>query len=310
MKSSRQRVLLIVLFSGISLFASAQSYPGFSQYLTNGMVINPAYTGSRGTMSTLFAMRKQWSQVDGAPLFQTASIHAPLKSDRVALGLIYNRQTYGVTSEQNIYASYAYHIHLGSGRLSFGIQGGADIKNSNFAGVNTATPNDPAFTESIENSVLPNVGAGVYYYSRSLFMGASVPAFLSYREAGSPSTMGVYHSVQNYDMLFLGGGLISFTEGFRFKPSVLLKYSLSKPLELDINGNFIIADFLWLGASYRMSEESLIAILELQLTQQLKLGYSYDYQTGNLGSFSNGSHEVLLRIEFGQKVSATSPRFF
>lgn len=303
-------VLILALLVTVSGLTSAQTYPGFSQYLTNGMVINPAYAGSRGTMSTLFSVRKQWTHIAGAPMFQTASVHAPMKNNRVALGVLYNRQTFGVTVLQNIYGTYAYHIPMGKGRLSFGIQGGADLSNSNYAGVYTSTPNDPAFTESISSSVLPNVGAGVYYYSTSLFLGASVPAFLSYRESGSSAGLKVYHSVQNYDMLFLAGGLISFTEGFRFKPSVLVKYSLSRPMEVDINGNFIIADFLWLGASYRLAEQSVIGIIEMQLTQQLKLGYSYDYQIGSLSSFSNGTHEMLLRFEFGYKVSAASPRYF
>ena len=48
----------------------------------------------------------------------------------------------------------------------------------------------------------------------------------------------------------------------------------------------------------------------MQLTQQLKLGYSYDYQMGSLSSFSSGSHEMLLRFEFGYRVSAASPRYF
>lgn len=298
----------LLLAGATGLFS--QTYPGFSQYLINGMVINPAYAGSRGTMSSLFSMRRQWSQVTGAPVFQTASVHAPMKNDRVALGVLYNRQSFGVTDMQNIYAAYAYHIRVGEARLSFGIQAGVDINNSDYSGVSTTTPNDPAFTEGVSRSVLPNIGAGIYLYSNTMFLGASVPAFLSYRESGSPTTFTPYHSVQNYDMIFLTGGLVTFTEGFRFKPSLLLKYSLTKPVEIDINGNFIIADFLWLGASYRMSEESVIGIIEVQATQQVKIGYSYDYQTGSLSNFSKGTHEVLLRFELGYRVSAASPRYF
>ncbi len=309
-RGMKHTYIILVLLLIATGFSRAQTYPGFSQYLTNGMVINPAYAGSRGTLSTLFSMRKQWTQIAGAPMFQTASLHAPMKNNRVALGALYNRQTFGVTVLQNIYGAYAYHIPMGGGQLSFGIQAGADLSNSNYAGVYTATPNDPAFTESISSSVLPNIGAGVYYYSNSVFLGASVPTFLSYRETGTSSGLKVYHSVQNYDMLFIAGGLISFTEWFRFKPSVLVKYSLSKPVEADFNWNFIIADFLWLGASYRLAEQSVIGIIEMQLTQQLKLGYSYDYQMGSLSSFSNGSHEMLLRFEFGYRVSAASPRYF
>jgi type IX secretion system PorP/SprF family membrane protein len=303
-------ITILLTLIVLSQQVAGQSYPGFSQYLINGMAINPAYTGSRGTMSTLLSVRQQWSNVSGAPVFQSASVHAPLKNDKVALGMLYNRQSYGITSEHNIYATYAYHIHFKKSRLSFGIQGGADIVSLRYGDLITSSPDpasDPAFVRSESAQALPNVGAGIYFYNNNYFIGASVPAFLSY----SNNTAGsVYHSVKNWDMLFLAGGLISFTDGFRFKPSMLLKYSLSDPIELDINGNFIIADIFWVGASYRLSEESLIGIIEIQLSQQVKIGYSYDYQLGNLGTFSKGSHEVLLRLELGSKVSASSPRFF
>lgn len=309
-RSKYHILCLLLVTSLLSEVTDAQTNPGSSLYLTNGMIINPAYAGSRGTLSSLFSMRKMWSQVPGAPVFYTASIHAPMKNDKVALGLMYNKQEYGVTNIQNVYAVYAYHLHFGESRISFGLRAGADITNSNYAGVNTTTPNDPAFTESIASSVLPNFGAGVYIYNDNYFFGASIPSFLSYRESGSPSALSVYHSVQNYDINMLMGGLITFSEAFRFKPSVLVRLSMSRPLEIDLNGNFIISDFLWLGASYRLSEESLIGIIEMQLTQQIKVGYSYDYQLGSLSNFSNGTHEVLMRLEFGYKVSASSPRYF
>jgi len=42
----------------------------------------------------------------------------------------------------------------------------------------------------------------------------------------------------------------------------------------------------------------------------LMLGYSYDYPTGKLSTYSKGSHEIILRYEFGYKVSAANPRYF
>ena len=154
------RINIIIIAIGISLSASAQSYPGFSQYLTNGMVINPAYTGSRGTMSTLFAMKKQWASIAGAPTVQTASIHAPLKKYKVALGMMYSRNTYGVTVDQSVYITYAYHLHFEKSILAFGIQGGADLSKSNYQNINTGTPNDPAFQGEPETKVFPNAEIG------------------------------------------------------------------------------------------------------------------------------------------------------
>ena len=91
---------------------------------------------------------------------------------------------------------------------------------------------------------LPNVGAGVYYYSDKLFAGLSVPQFLSYQRTGK-NTVEAYHSFHNYDFIFTAGGLITFSDFLKFKPSMLVNYSLQetkKLMQLDINGNFILGD--------------------------------------------------------------------
>jgi len=76
----------IILFLLTTVSGFSQSYPIYSQYMMNGMVLNPGYTGSRGTFALSSSYRKQWVGIAGAPEIETFSVHAPLKSDRVALG--------------------------------------------------------------------------------------------------------------------------------------------------------------------------------------------------------------------------------
>lgn len=160
--------------------------------------------------------------------------------------------------------------------------------------------------------VFPNAGAGIYYFSRRVFAGVSVPSFLFYKSTGSGKTQ-AFHSFSEYDLLFSAGGLITFSPGFRFKPSVLMDLSLRDDRiinQLDLNGNFIIADMLWIGGSWRTSEQVAVAHLQVEIGQQLMLGFSYDYPVGRMNSYSKGSSEVVLRYEFGSKVSASNPRYF
>jgi type IX secretion system PorP/SprF family membrane protein len=310
----RKRTQIIIIFIMLfSLAVSGQTNSVSSQYLLNGLLINPAYAGSRGALSTNLSYRKQWLSVKGAPQAQTISAHTMLKNDRVALAFQAQFMSYGYTKTSGVFASYAYHVRAGNGKLSFGLKAGIDMAKTNYSGINLIDNTDPVFTAGPDSYTLPNIGAGVYYYSDKFFAGLSVPWFLSYRKAGDGSKYEVYHSVQNYDMLFSTGALFSFADGFfRIKPSVLLDYSMqkSKPLEIDLNANFIFSDFIWIGGSWRTAEKSLVAILQLQITQQFMLGYSYDYQIGNLHNYSNGTHEIGLRYEFGYKVSASNPRYF
>ena len=290
---------------------SAQQAPITSQYLTNGLVINPAYAGTRGALSANLSYRKQWARITGAPRFQNLSLHSPVnKKEKVALGLVAEYITYGVTKDVGIYGFYAYNLSLGAGKLSMGVKGGVDLSNTNYNNLEfpDGNPTDPLLTGNIKYT-LPNFGVGFYYYTDKFFAGLSVPSILSYQR----DELDEFKVSPNYRMFktyFSTGMLIRFSDGFKVKPSVLMRYSMSEPLEVDLNANLIIADLLWIGGSYRIAEKAAVALLDLQVTPQLKIGYSYDYLLGHLNNYTSGTHEVSLRYEFEFSVSATSPRYF
>jgi type IX secretion system PorP/SprF family membrane protein len=301
--------ILLVLILQINV--SAQQTPITSQYLTNGLVINPAYTGTRGALSVNLSYRKQWARIAGAPQFQNLSLHSPInQKEKASLGFMAEYLTYGVTKDVGIYGFYAYSVRLGPGRLSMGMKGGLDLSNTNYNNLMfpDGNPADPLLTGSIKYA-LPNFGAGLYYYTDKYFAGLSIPSLLTYRR-DEQDEFKISPDYKMFKTYFSAGALVRFSDAFKVKPSVLLRYSMSEPLELDINTNLIFADILWVGASYRIAEEAVVTLLDLQLTPQLKLGYSYDYQLGHLNNYTSGTHEVSLRYEFEFSVSATSPRYF
>lgn len=287
-------------------------FPLYSQYLHNGLVINPAYAGTREVLSSFISYRMQWMGTKGSPVIQSVSLHSPMKDDKVALGISAQFMQYGVTKSTSIYANYAYHIVLKNGRISFGLKAGTDLSNTDYTGLLLIDANDPVFRTNEKGLVLPNVGAGVYYFNDRFFAGLSVPSFISYRRNGQGKVI-PYHGFNQYDLVFSAGALVSLAPVLKFKPSVLIDYSLQKTrqlAQLDLNGNFILADLIWAGASWRVTEKVAVGILQVQVNPQLMFGFSYDFPAGTMSSFSRGSSEFILRYEFRYKVSAANPRYF
>jgi len=309
-----KRRIYILFAIGILLQTGvwAQQTPITSQYLTNGLVINPAYAGTRGALSASLSYRKQWARIAGAPQFQNLSLHSPInKKEKVALGLVADYITYGVTKDVGLYGFYAYNVRLGAGKLSMGAKAGVDFSNINFNNLKFPDGNqpDPLLMDNIKYPPLPNFGVGFYYYTDKYFAGLSVPSILTYQSDELDESK-MSPNFRMFKTYFSAGALIRFSDLFKVKPSMLLRYSMSEPLEVDLNANLIIADLVWIGGSYRIAEKAVVALLDLQLTPQLKLGYSYDYQIGHLNNYTSGTHEVSLRYEFEFSVSATSPRYF
>jgi type IX secretion system PorP/SprF family membrane protein len=218
--------------------------------------------------------------------------------------------TYGVTKDVGIYGFYAYSIRYGHGKLSMGLKAGFDLSNTNYNRLRfpDGNPADPLLSGDMKYS-LPNMGVGFYYYTEKYFVGLSVPSLLTYKrdEADQFSVTPDYSLFRTY---LTAGTLVRVADMFKVKPSVLIRYSMHEPLEVDLNANLIFADMLWFGCSFRIAEKAAVALLDLQVTPQLKVGYSFDYQLGHLNNYTSGTHEVSLRYEFAFAVTATSPRYF
>ncbi|MGQ9619530.1 MAG: PorP/SprF family type IX secretion system membrane protein [Bacteroidales bacterium] len=323
MSIRRRLILILLIITGCPVLSGQNGtpdmtrislfYPVYSQYLHNGLLINPAYAGTREALSFFISGRMQWMGIEGAPVFQTASMHTLLKNNKVGLGVSGQFFKFGYSRATSVYTDYAYHIMLGKNRLSMGLRAGFDMSNTDYTGIILINPNDPVFVSNDKPYFLPNVGSGIYFSGKNFFIGAAVPSFLSYLKSNSGEVS--FDTFTDFDIVATAGALISFSPAFRFKPSVFVDYPLQKTnnknsIRFDLNGNFIFFDFLWLGASWRTYEEVIVGIIQLQVTPQLMFGYSYDYPSGQMNTYSKGSHEIVFRYEFGYKVSAANPRYF
>jgi type IX secretion system PorP/SprF family membrane protein len=109
--------------------------------------------------------------------------------------------------------------------------------------------------------------------------------------------------------MFNTGYVIDINEKISLFPSTLVTFSAGEKLLYDINAVMNFNNRLWTGLSYR-NNRSLAALLQFSVNNQFKIAYTYDFDFGELGHYSNGSHEVMLRYEFKYKVDVVSPLNF
>ena len=296
-------ILLVLCASGIR---SQHLFPVYSQYMLNGLALNPAYAGSRDVFNITLGYRNQWVGFDGAPVSQTFSAHTPMRNENIALGLFLNNEQIDVRNNTSMYFNYAYRLPLGRGRLAMGLKGGGMIRNVNWSKITLHDPGDEVFNDLARQDILPNFGFGLYYSTNRYFLGASIPFFLSDSTRNAKTVQ--YHNISNYNYL-VSGGIVIGNGGVKIKPGFLLKYNKNNPPQVDANLSFILGDLIWVGGSYRI-EDALVGLMKLQLNDRLRLGYTYDYALGQLSNYHNGSHEIVLIYDFRFRVSAVNPRYF
>ncbi len=293
--------------------AKAQQDAMYTQYMFNTLAINPAYAGSRNVLSVTGLFRSQWIGIDGAPETQTLSFDTSIPGKRVGLGLQVFNDKIGITRTTGAYASYAYRIRMERGTLALGLQAGFAKYRADFTSVrlNSGSPVDYAFNYNL-NELLPNFGAGAYYNSDRFYVGVSVPHLLN-NKLNNPSSVVVTNGLvaRQYLHLFITSGYVfNMGDDFKLKPSFLFKGAMGAPVQLDVNANFWIKDKISLGAQYRTGD-AFAALMELQISDQLRMGYSYDRTISKLQTYNSGSHEVMLRYEFGfERDRILAPRYF
>ena len=118
------RTIAFAFLIGMAGQLVAQHTPITTQYLFNGLLINPAYAGSRDALTANLTWRKQWVGFDGAPETQVLSVHSPLTGKKLALGLLVTNDGIGISKQTGVMTNYAYRVKLGTGKLSFGIGAG------------------------------------------------------------------------------------------------------------------------------------------------------------------------------------------
>jgi type IX secretion system PorP/SprF family membrane protein len=280
----------------------------YSQYMFNGLVINPAYAGSSEVLSMTVSARKQWVGVEGAPSTETFSLHTPLKKEKIALGMTLINDNIGVTHQFGINAIYAFRIAVGENKkLSFGLQAGATQFTSQYTLLTTRMPGDATFAADQVSGVIPSFGGGIYYSAPKFYFGFSVPHLVNniFKD-----TLVATNIFQRRNYMLTSGYVFTLSPNLKLKPSFLLKAAQGIPLQLDLNANFLIKEVLWLGCSVR-NFNMLELLAQVQLTDQLKLGYSYDCAAGKTNTINKGSHELILNYNFSfVKNKIVTPRYF
>ena len=294
---------ILTVCASSSVFAQQQIM--YTQYMFNQMAINPAYTGSHESISVTGIYRNQWSGLEGAPTSQTFSIHSPTRSDKVALGFVYSHDKITVVSSHSVYGTYAYRIPFANdAKLSLGIQAGGSNYNNDLSRLTTPDM-DPSLVDTRQPFAF-NFGAGAYYYTDRFYAGLSMPNMvnnlLDNEETSSRQKRHFFGTI---------GYLIDLNRDLKLRPNMLIKGVEGAPLEFDLNANLLIKEVLWVGLSWR-SMDSFDALLELQLLEQFRLGYAYDFATTtDLNQVQSGSHELMLNYRFRYtKKKIITPRYF
>jgi len=294
--------------------ANAQQDPHYTQYMYNMSVVNPAYAGSKESLSGGVLYRKQWVDIEDAPSTGTFFLHSPVGKN-VGLGISFIDDRIGPVQEDNVYADFSYTLNLGGEhKLAFGLKGGATFHKvglfSEIGNGRVPDADDPAFSENISRTYL-NIGSGLFYYTKKYYVAFSVPNMLKSKHLDlDRSGDNLKFGSEALHYFLTGGYVFDLSANTKLKPSAMIKSAFNAPVSVDGSLNVMFFDKLELGATYRL-DDSFGGMVNFAITPNLRIGYAYDHIVSDLKVTTPASHEVMLLFDlnFPKKVSQ-SPRYF
>jgi type IX secretion system PorP/SprF family membrane protein len=304
-----KRIIKTILLIMLPLTLAGQLAPVTNQYVLNPITVNPAYAGNRGVLNLAAFYRKQWVGIKGAPETMTLAADAPVLDKKVGLGLVLISDKIGVTKDTYINTYYAYNIPVGQGNLSFGLGVGVIMTNTKWSDLVVNDPGDDLYLVDSRMFVVPSISFGTYYTNKNYFLGFSIPKFIGYKFNYDKNKYSLSVDPGQYDFMLNTGYNFNLSSKVGFIPSTMIEITPGRKVLYDLNANLNFNNKFWIGTFYR-NARSVGGLLQFQLSNQFKVAYTYGFDTGALGGYNNGSHEIMLRYEFRYKVNVVNPLIF
>lgn len=314
--SGRKILVLIVLLAVVKPVLGQQD-PQFSQYMFNDLYNNPGYSGVMGVTNFMAIYRSQWVGYSGtydqggAPSTFLASFNTPIFRVRSGAGFYFLNDNIGPQNNIQFMASYAYHLGVGNGKLSFGVRAGVFGQSIDFEQYRAVNPDDPLLLNGKESQYRPDMGVGIYYKAEKYYAGVSLNHLLKTEfDFGSDSLKNALET----NAVINGGYSYELNYDVILTPSVIVKTDFVS-YSFDISVLATYREKFWGGLSYRQSE-AIVALLGVNLLKDksLKIGYSLDYVFQAQKAKQATSQEILLSYNMaavtggGKKIIRT-PRF-
>ncbi|MEO6489453.1 MAG: type IX secretion system membrane protein PorP/SprF [Ferruginibacter sp.] len=339
-----KKLNLLAIFICFYMLAAGQAKPSYTQYILNNYILNPALTGIENYVDIKLSNRNQWTGINGHPVTTYVSVHGPIgkedsrtsatsfgipgqnprgeeywrnytaPSPHHGIGLTLMDDKAGYFNRWTIMASYAYHKPLGlKTTLAAGLSAGITSVNIDRTKIDfgTISADDPAigYTSGEIKKIKPEIGAGIWLYSASYFIGFSVLNIIPGKaKFVQNDKYGTYYT-PNY---FLTAGYrIQLSDDVSLLPSIMVQYWQPQLTGAHLNAKLQFQDKVWLGGSYRRSDliSGYSAMAGVNISNTFNVSYSYEVATtSRLRNYTGNTHEIMLGFLIGNKYGDTCPR--
>ncbi len=298
------RFLVLIALTLFQMDSTAQQEWGYTQYLFNLYDINQAYAGNHRSASFSLRHRSQWLGMEGAPITQQFSFHAPLMNEKLGVGIRVMNESIGARKQQSVSGSCAYKMHFDEKTFSVGLTGGMIRQAIDRPKLSAADQLDVQLQNISAPVLIPVIDASMFFNTNTFYAGVQscrINRTLFRSDKGSLARL-------YYNLNLTAGYMKKIGNDNMLQLSTLVKYSEGKLWQAEWNLLYLMRNKIWFGGGYRLHSGCNL-LGSVNITSHFRMGFSYDFPISALRKTNDGSAEIFLGYNLKNR-SGKSIRYF
>src|SRR5687768_11013981 len=97
-----KKIFTTIIILAVTKIGFAQQEAMITQYMFNGLYVNPAYAGTHKFWQGTLQHRRQWARFEGAPRTSLLSIDGPVNFEKMGVGFTLSDDRIGVTQQTDL----------------------------------------------------------------------------------------------------------------------------------------------------------------------------------------------------------------
>lgn len=287
----KRKILIAVICLLMGEGVIAQNEIMLSQRVILPQLTDPSYLAGDKNLSLLMNYKNAFEGIEGSPKLLAFNLRIPWVSQNLGFGIKGDFESIGYRKNNRLSAVADANVTLASGHsLALGLSLGAEFRRYDISG-------------STEYDGIGNID--ISSYDKSFFVQSFGISYKGPRiKAGVGNFFANKSGTSDNGNLFVVFGYMSYkadlNQDFSLTPMVFVDYNneLGSSLDLSLMGHY--KNYGGIGAVYRVNK-MWAALLELNITDYVKLVYSCDINVGKHRDWQKVSHEIGLRFQFPMK---------
>jgi type IX secretion system PorP/SprF family membrane protein len=292
----KNKILILFTILTISSTSFAQLGTPMSQFSGNQIAWNPGFAGVYDVLSVNLTVHQSWMKIPNAPFMLNFNGHAPFQTRNSAWGWVIQSEKWGPLQGNFIMGNFAHKVYLRNNRiLSFGVQAGTMIHTVDWDKLGyIKDPEDPSLGRGRESEAKFDANAGVYYLAPQGYLGFSVRHITNPRYDAIKINDKDWYSQMRSNFLLIAGYNIRVDKDWSLRPELFMRYVHTTPLSANIGAHAHYHNKYSFGINYITGQNGLSFQAKAMITNDLRLGYSYDTFFGTIRPYQQGSHEISV----------------